>query len=267
MGLRALQLSDATLSPNLRTLLTAAIPSSVRRVTLTVPTSPCAKAAFNAVRHALGVSDRTSAEECDLRRLQLLSQCLLVVETSHDWRSALEQHGLALFLFPPVAGEILEFTNKMRGRLASSSQRNALAHFYANAMALCRWLHVAEQLRQPLRDWYETKSKALERAARSAKRMQLQAAVDPPPRSAVEEVPHRLTSLDHVNEIPIERMFSLPSPLRRDNFFMLLVCSVVDQGGVGSGSAAGIATSIRDCRSAAHTRGGREVPTWPWSVD
>jgi len=59
------------------------------------------------MRHALGVSDCATAEENDLRRLLLLSQCLAVVETSQEWRRALERHGLALLLFPPLAGEIL----------------------------------------------------------------------------------------------------------------------------------------------------------------
>ncbi len=168
-GLCVLRLDEATLSASLRTILSATIPSSVQQVTFTVLSEPCTQVAFNAVRHALGVSKWTKAEKNDLRRLQLLSQCLVVVEASRDWRWALEQNGLALLLFPPIMDEILAFSNKVRGRMASASQRNALAHYYALALALCRWLHVVECLRQPLHDWYEVKTQALERESRSAK--------------------------------------------------------------------------------------------------
>lgn len=178
MGLATLHLAEnAPVSPALRELLTAAIPSSVRQVTMVVPGIPCASVAFNAARHALGVADWATAQDNELRRLQLLSQWLAVVETSQEWRRALEQHGLALLLFPPLAGNILALTNKVRGRVASASLRNALAHYHAVALALCRWLHVVEQLRQPLHDWYETTSKGFEREARAAKRLYRQAAL------------------------------------------------------------------------------------------
>ena len=65
-------------------------------------------------------------------------------------------------------------TNKTRGRTASSSQRNALNHFYSLAISLCQWLNVPESLRQPLKDWQERERGLLERATRLARRERTQ---------------------------------------------------------------------------------------------
>ncbi len=177
-GLLNLNLTEPTLSSSLRLVLMSTVPPRVREVTLAVPSTLSGRVLLNCVRHALGLSSWDQRDDTELRRLQLLSQCVLVMESSRDWRYALETYGLATLLYAPLISAVLDFTNKARGRIAYASQRNALAHFYACAVALCRWVHVVEQLRQPLYDWYANKSKEFERGAREAKRIHRLTATD-----------------------------------------------------------------------------------------
>ncbi len=118
----------------------------------------------------------------------------------------LDEHGVASLLFPPLVQEALQLVNRARGREAFASRRNALAHYFQVSMALCRWFHVAESMRQPLRDWYDGEQKALDKGARAAKRLHRQAStagasafVEPLP---MEE--RRVTALDWVERISLD---------------------------------------------------------------
>jgi hypothetical protein len=116
------------------------------------------------------------------------------VEVWLPYRRLLEKHGVALFLFPPLLSILVDHANKARGRVSASSQRNCAARVNHVAIALCRWLKcvspllptaflalycflvcsVAERLRTPLVDWYETWRKTLERGAREARNIHRQ---------------------------------------------------------------------------------------------
>ncbi len=112
------------------------------------------------------------------------------------YRRLIERHGVALFLFPPMLGKLVDQANKARGRVSASAQRNCAARVNHLALALCRWLKcerfvpvralffpsllvcvcsVSERLRTPLADWYESWRKALERGARQARNIHRQA--------------------------------------------------------------------------------------------
>ena len=168
---RQLDFSDLSMmTPSLRAICEQPIPKSVQHVVMASVTTFEAKVLFNLVCHALGIADMTAAARSDLQRLQLLSQWLVAAEAYAEGFKALKCHGLALLLFPPLASRILQTANKARGRTASSSRRNALAHFGAAAMAVFRWLHVPESLRLPLLDCQAQERSSLERAARLTRR-------------------------------------------------------------------------------------------------
>lgn len=196
-GLSDLNLMDNALSISLRALLCAEIPTSVQRVTMAVPSTPYGKIVFNAVKYALGVKEWSSAARIDVRRLQLVSQCLIFIEMTPLWNRALQQHGLVVLLFAPLMRRVLEATNKARGRNAAASQRNALSSYMAAALAMCRWINVAELLRQPLRDWHAQERKTLERNARAGRRE----------RQTQQAHSTRMTALDWANRLSIESTY------------------------------------------------------------
>jgi hypothetical protein len=76
-------------------------------------------------------------------------------------------------------------------------------------MALCRWFHVAESMRQPLKDWYDQEQRALEKGARAAKRLHASAAPDLGEGVPVEE--RRVTALDWVERISLDSALLLIS--------------------------------------------------------
>ena len=53
---------------------------------------------------------------------------------------ALQRHGVAVLLFPPLVSQLLAQVNKARGRQSASAQRNCAARFNHLATALFRWL-------------------------------------------------------------------------------------------------------------------------------
>jgi len=53
------------------------------------------------------------------------------------YRRLFERPGVALFLFPPMLGTLVEQANKARGRVSASSQRNCAARVNHVALALC----------------------------------------------------------------------------------------------------------------------------------
>jgi len=65
------------------------------------------------------------------------------------YRRLFEHHGVALFLFPPLLGVLVEQANKARGRVSASSKRNCAARVNHVALALCRWLKCEELLLSP----------------------------------------------------------------------------------------------------------------------
>ena len=195
-GVQRLDFSDLSMmTPALRAICEQAVPKSVQHVVMATVTTSEAKVLFNLVYHALGIADMTVAARSDLQRLQLLSQWLVAAEAYAEWFKALKCHGLAVLLFPSLASRILQTANQARGRTASSSRRNALAHFGAVAIAVCRWLHVSESLRQPLLDWQAQERALLERAARLARRERRQGLLltEPSARKAGLEHPSTLT--------------------------------------------------------------------------
>lgn len=53
---------------------------------------------------------------------------------------ALQQYGVAVFLFPPVVTLLLAQVNKARNRQSASALRNTAARYVYVAMAMFRWL-------------------------------------------------------------------------------------------------------------------------------
>lgn len=169
LGLLA-PLSISSTSP-LQSMLVRPVPTVVQHVVISALMSSTAKFIFNLTRHALGINNWDEAPRIDLQRIQLLSQCLLAMESNSNWSTALEEAGVAAILYVPLSGHVLECVNKIRGRSSFAARRNVAALFHQAALALCRHLHAVESLRQPLYDWYESTRITLERGAREAKRL------------------------------------------------------------------------------------------------
>jgi hypothetical protein len=193
------------MSPALRALCSQPVPLSVQHVTMALLASSEAKIAFHLVRHALGIVEWSTAVRVDLQRMQLLAQWLATVEAYPAWFEALKHHSLAVLLFPQLAAIILQATNQVRGRTASASRRNALAHYGAVALAVFRWLHVPESLRQPLLDWQAKERALLERATRVSRREQRQALLlEVAPSGGGDIASNRATNLSLANSLSIE---------------------------------------------------------------
>lgn len=53
---------------------------------------------------------------------------------------ALQQYGVAVFLFPPMINLLLAQVNKARNRQSASALRNTAARYFSVAIAMFRWL-------------------------------------------------------------------------------------------------------------------------------
>jgi hypothetical protein len=156
-GLDDLRLTNPRLSPPLRALLSLPVPRKVKSVLFTVPTTEQGKVLFNLVRHALELRALDEAAVViDLQRLQMASQLIamvcpvallapssLQIEPWPAHRRLLEQHGVALLLFPPLLARLFEQTNRSHGRASPASIRNCLARVHFVTTALCRWFKCA----------------------------------------------------------------------------------------------------------------------------